>query len=200
MKNIELKIFYRKNLYIKKILMFFLAITVLFASCSDEQTVINTEEKAILTFYNNAISDTTGTMNIVDSAIVDGVIKLSFNIGNGNEIDAGDSVYFYYIGAVLNSTNINNYINTSNVFVTNIDSIAVQCQLQGMVGRGIEKGIAGKNHYIKGMDIGLTMLNEYEDALIFFPSRLAYGGNSIGTVSGNSPIIFRIIVTKIKKN
>ncbi|MDR1983300.1 MAG: FKBP-type peptidyl-prolyl cis-trans isomerase [Prevotellaceae bacterium] len=185
----------------KKMLMFSLAI-FMFAACSNEEgTVVNSEEKLISTFYINAISDETGLLNIVDSAIVDGVVKLSFDVGNSNnKIEKGDSVNFYYIGAVLNSTNINNYLNTSNVFVTNIDSIAVKCGLAGMIGRGIEKGIAGQNHYIKGLDTGLTLLNEYENALIFFPSQLAYGGNRIGAVPANSPLIFQIIITKIKKN
>jgi hypothetical protein len=207
MKNMQDKIYFCKfvdyckaYLYMKKTLMLFLSAMILFTACSDEETVTNTEDRMILTFYKNAISDTTGTMNIVDSAIVDGVIKLSFDTGNGNVIDAGDSVYFYYIGAALNSTSISNYINTDNVFVTNIDAVAVQCQLQGMVGRGVEKGIAGKNHYIKGLDIGLTMMNDEEDALIFFPSQLAYGGKQIGNAPANSPVIFRILIVKIKKN
>ncbi|MDR3286140.1 MAG: FKBP-type peptidyl-prolyl cis-trans isomerase [Prevotellaceae bacterium] len=185
----------------KNILSKILVFAVLFYACSDEQIVVNTEEKTISTFYINAISDTTGKMNIVDSAILDGVIKLSFDVGNiNNKIEQGDSVNFYYIGAILNNTTITNYINTDNVFVTNIDSIAQKCGIEGMIGRGEEKSIAGKNNYIKGLDIGLTMMNEYENALIFFPSRLAYGDNRIGAVPAGSPLIFQIIVTKIKKN
>ncbi|MDR3226760.1 MAG: FKBP-type peptidyl-prolyl cis-trans isomerase [Prevotellaceae bacterium] len=185
----------------KNILSKILIFATLFYACSDEQTVINTEDKTISTFYLNAISDTTGRMNIVDSVILDGVIKLSFDVGNtNNKIEKGDSVNFYYVGAILNSTNINSYMNEGNVFVTNVDSIAQQCGLEGMIGRGEEKGVAGKNNYIKGLDIGLTMMNEYENALIFFPSRLAYGDNRIGAVPAGSPLIFQIIVTKIKKN
>ncbi|MDR0421101.1 MAG: FKBP-type peptidyl-prolyl cis-trans isomerase [Prevotellaceae bacterium] len=185
---------------IEKLLIFIFAVMV-FAACSNEEIVVNTEERLISTFYNNAISDTTGRLNVVDSAMTDGVIKLALDIGNANnKIEQGDSVNFYYIGAVLNSTNISNFLNISNVFTTNIDSIAVKCGLAGMTGKGIEKGIAGRNHYIKGLDIGLTMMNEYENALIFFPSQLAYGGNTVGMVPGNSPLIFQIIITKIKKN
>ncbi|MDR2127184.1 MAG: FKBP-type peptidyl-prolyl cis-trans isomerase [Prevotellaceae bacterium] len=179
----------------------FIFAMVMFAACSNEETVVNVEDRLISTFYNNAISDTTGYINVADSTITDGVIKLSLNIGNiNNKTEPGDSVYFYYTGAVLNSTNVNNYLNTANVFTTNIDSIAIKCGLDGMTGKGVEKGIAGKNHYIKGLDTGLTMMNEYENALIIFPSHLAYGGNPVGAVPANSPLIFQIIITKIKKN
>ncbi|MDR2652507.1 MAG: FKBP-type peptidyl-prolyl cis-trans isomerase [Prevotellaceae bacterium] len=182
-------------------MLIFIVSVLTFASCSNEETVVNTEDRLLSTFYNNAISDTTGQINVVDSAIVDGVIKLSLYLGDSNnKIEQGDSVNFYYIGAVLNSTNVSNYINTSNVFTTNIDSIAVKCGLAGMIGNGVEKSIAGRNHYIKGLDIGLTMMNEYENALILFPSQLAYGDMSVGTVPANSPLIFQIIITKIKKN
>ncbi|MDR1553732.1 MAG: FKBP-type peptidyl-prolyl cis-trans isomerase [Prevotellaceae bacterium] len=191
-----------KKYYVKtKNMLVFIASVLMFAACSNEETVVNTEDRLLSTFYSNAISDTTGQINVVDSAIVNGVIKLSLNTGNSNnKIEQGDSVNFYYIGAVLNSTDISNFINTTNVFTTNIDSIAVKCGLAGMIGKGVEKGIAGKNHYIKGLDTGLTMMNEYENALILFPSQLAYGGNPVGAVPANSPLIFQIIITKIKKN
>jgi len=42
-------------------------------------------------------------------------------------------------------------------------------------------------------------MSEYENALLVFPSKLAYGNNSIGAIPANSPLIFRIIITKIKK-
>ena len=171
---------------------------VVFSSCSDEKISVNSEEQIISTFYRNAISDT--TLNVIDSAIVDGVIKLTRAAGNSNKVERGDSVHFYYIGAILNSTSVSSYMNTSNIFVTNIDTVAIQCKLDGMVGLGEERGIAGKNHYIKGLDIGLTMMTEYENALIFFPSKMAYGNNSVGTIPAGSPLIFQIIITKIKKN
>lgn len=179
----------------------FIFAVLMFVACSNDETVLNTEDRLISTFYNNAISDTTGQLNVVDSAMTDGVVKLSLYAGNaGNKIEQGDSVQFYYIGAVLNSTGVNNYFNTSNIFTTNIDSVALKCGLAGMTGKGIEKGVAGRNHYIKGLDIGLTMMNEHENALIFFPSRLAYGDNATGTVPANSPLIFQIIIAGIKKN
>jgi len=182
------------------ILMFFVRILT-FSSCSDEEIVGNKEEQLISTFYNNAISDDTGQIVVIDSAIVDGIIKLSLAAGNSNKIEKGDSVHFYYIGRILNSASVNNFFtNTSNVFATNIDSVAIKCGFDGMVGVGEERGVAGKNYYIKGLDIGLTMMNEYEYALLFFPSQLAYGDNAIGTVPANSPLIFEIIITKIKKN
>jgi hypothetical protein len=184
---------------IKIMLTFFIG-ALIFSSCSDEEIAVNNEERIISTFYYNAISDTTGTLNVIDSAIVDGVIKLTLAAGDNNKIERGDSVHFYYIGAILNSTGVKNFLNPSNVFMTNIDSIATQCKLDGMVGIGEERGIAGKNHYIKGLDIGLTMMNEYENALVFFPSQLAYGNNSVGAVPAGSPLIFQIIITKIKKN
>lgn len=182
-------------------MLIFIFAALIFAACSNEETVVNTEDRLISTFYNNAISDTTGHINITDSAIVNGVVKLSFNIGNSNnKIEQGDSVNFYYIGAILNSTDISNYMNSANVFTTNIDSIAVKYSLAGMTGKDVEKGIAGKNYYIKGLDTGLTMMNEHENALILFPSQLAYGSNTVGAVPANSPLIFKIIITKIKKN
>ncbi|MDR2064606.1 MAG: FKBP-type peptidyl-prolyl cis-trans isomerase [Prevotellaceae bacterium] len=182
-------------------MLIFIFAALILSACSSEETVVNTEDRLISTFYNNAISDTTGHITVADSAIVDGVVKLSLDTGNSsNKITPGDSVNFYYIGAILNSTSVNNYINTTNVFTTNIDSIAIKCGLAGMTGKGVEKGIAGKNNYIKGLDMGLTMMNEYENALIFFPSQLAYGNSSVGAVPANSPLIFQIIITKIKKN
>jgi hypothetical protein len=188
------------NVKIKELLIFIFA-ALIFTACSNEETVTNVEDILISTFYNNAISDTTGHINVADSAVVDGVVKLSLDIGNGsNKIMPGDSVNFYYIGAILNSTSVTNYINVTNVFTTNIDSIAIKCGLAGMTGKGVEKGIAGKNHYIKGLDMGLTMMNEYENALIIFPSQLAYGDSPVGAVPANSPLIFQIIVIKIKKN
>ncbi|MDR1347781.1 MAG: FKBP-type peptidyl-prolyl cis-trans isomerase [Prevotellaceae bacterium] len=179
----------------------FIFAALMFVACSNEETVLNTEDRLISTFYNNAISDTTGQLNVVDSAMTDGVIKLSLYAGNANnKIERGDSVYFYYIGAILNSPGINNYFNTANIFTTNIDSVALKCGLAGMTGKGIEKGVAGRNHYIKGLDIGLTMMYEHENALIFFPSQLAYGNNTTGAVPTNSPLIFQIIISEIKKN
>ena len=191
----------KKNKYslvcIKIILMVFIG-TVIFLSCSNEDAAVNNEEQVISTFYRNAISD--ATLNVIDSVIVNGVIKLSLAAGNSNKIEKGDSVRFYYIGGILNSSNTINLLNSSNVFATNIDSVAIDYKLYGMVGTGEERGIAGKNHYIKGLDIGLTMMNEYEIALLCFPSQLAYGNNFICTVPAATPLIFLIIITKIKKN
>lgn len=171
-----------------------------FSACSNEQITANNEEQLIATFYHNTIADTTGKINVIDSVISDGIIKLSITAGNDSSIEQGDSVYFYYIGRVLNSSNISEIWDTTNVFATNIDSVAIKCGLAGMIGQSEEQGIAGKNHYIKGLDIGLTMMNEQEEAFLLFPSKLAYGNNLVGTIPANSPLIFQIKITKIKKN
>lgn len=170
-------------------------IATIFTACTNDDETVNREDAILSSFWSNQLRGDTATQYIVDSVVVDEVYKLSYDLGNqSNKIEAGDSVFFYFVGGTLSAAGMNQLV------TTNIDSIAAEYGLTGMIGRGIERGIAGKNHYIKGLDQGLTMMNDGEHSIVFFPSSKAYGDNRLGVVPTNTPLIFEIIIIGIKKN
>lgn len=166
-----------KALYISpKNIILTLAIILTVFSCKKalEEEQASNESKSIESFLSRnklTFSKTNGVYHVTQ--------KKSF----GYQVAKGDTVRFDYVGYTLDGL----------VFETNIKSEAKKAKLDTLV-RTFEplKVIIGKSNLIEGLENGLKLLREGEEAIIVFPSTMGYGGNALGLVEPNSPLAFYI--------
>lgn len=113
----------------------------------------------------------------------DGIYHVVTKSSFGYQVAKGDTIKFNFIGYTL----------TGLVFETNIKEIALKEKLNTLVRSFDEfKIIAGSGNLIEGLENGLLLLKEKENATIIFPSTLGYGSHAIGPVVPNSPLAFDI--------
>ena len=119
---------------------------------------------------------------------VDGVYHAVRKIGYGYQVAYGDTVTFWYKGYTL----------SGKVFETNIDSVAKSAKLDTTI-RSFDPlvVIAGKSNLISGLDKGLLLSNENEEATILFSSDFGFGNNAIGPVKPWSPLAYNIQIRKL---
>jgi FKBP-type peptidyl-prolyl cis-trans isomerase len=108
-------------------------------------------------------------------------------------VAAGDSIYFYYAGTLVNDT--------SRYFDTNDRALANALKLD-MTSEKFEpvKVVAGNNNLLPGLNIGLNMTHLNDNGEIIFNSDLGFGDRGIGIVPPLSPLIFKVYIERIKKN
>ncbi|MDR1593143.1 MAG: FKBP-type peptidyl-prolyl cis-trans isomerase [Prevotellaceae bacterium] len=108
-------------------------------------------------------------------------------------VAAGDSVYFYYAGTLV--------ADTLKYFDTNIKELAEALRLNTESRTFEPVGvIVGNNNLLPGLAIGLNMVHLGDNGEIIFNSDMGYGKTGNGVVPPYSPLIFKIIIVKIKKN
>jgi len=119
---------------------------------------------------------------------VEGVYHIINTPSFGYQVAVGDTVTFWYTAYTLDG----------NVFDTNIQSVAETANLDTNV-RSFEPivTIAGKGKLISGLDEGMLLLRDGEQATILFPSSLGFGSNAIGPVEEWSPLAYSIELIKV---
>lgn len=179
----------------KKIIFSILA-GLLFISCANqdiETTYVN-QEAAINSYIESNFKD-------IEPYVNSGSVRVTVPYDQqeeapeiGESLEAGDSLFFYYVGRIFNSA-------PSTVFATNIESVAQDNNLLVTEADYQIKGIKyGNTTLIKGLQNGLNGIKEGERAIILFSGKYGYGDKPMYNVPKYSALAFEIYVTGVKKN
>jgi FKBP-type peptidyl-prolyl cis-trans isomerase FkpA len=101
--------------------------------------------------------------------------------GAGRNAAPGDSVYVHYTGTLLDGKKFDSSVDRGEPFAF----------------------VLGQRQVIAGWDEGIALLNPGAKAMLFIPSRLAYGERGAGgSIGPNAPLMFEVELIKIggKKN
>jgi hypothetical protein len=105
-----------------------------------------------------------------------GLYYLDLSVGTGPVPVAHDTAYVQYTGKFL----------SGNVFDTNTGG----SDLVFPVAEGV---------LIAGFDEGITYMREGGKALFLIPSNLAYGSAGYYTIPGYTPLLYEVVLVKVKK-
>lgn len=104
-----------------------------------------------------------------------GLYFVSIKKSNGRKPQPGDSVYLDYTLSLTNNMPLESTINKMPYGY-----------------------VYGDTTQIKGLNIGIGMMREGEEAKLIIPSNLAFGNQRIGTISPYSTLVFDIKLVKVK--
>lgn len=169
-----------------------LAALIATVSCAKDREAesIAAQEQIIDTYW--ATVDST----LYEKTVADDVYRIVTVKGDeAQKVAAGDSIFFYYKGAILSRSGLE----TANIFSTNIAAVAEELGLTSAEGLEIHKSVAGVGSFISGLEKGLLRMYKGETALIMFTSKHGYGGKAMSIIPKFSPIIFEIQLVDVKK-
>lgn len=174
-----------------------LSFSLFLLSCSVQETenVYINQEADIVSYIDKNFAD-------YDTTVVNGAIRVSIPYGDdvenppvlGETLEKGDSLLFYYLGAVFNKS-------ITSIFHTNIQSVAEDNNLNLTDGDFRIKRIKyGDTRLLKGLENGLKGVKEGEHILIFFSGKQGYGDKPMYNIPKSSALAFEIFVQEVKKN
>jgi FKBP-type peptidyl-prolyl cis-trans isomerase len=122
-------------------------------------------------------------------------VRYLYSPGNtAIDVSTGDSVYFYYAGTLLTDTL--KYFDTNDKALA--EALRLNTESRTFAPVGV---IVGNNNLLPGLSIGLTMVHLGDNnGEIIFNSDMGYGEKGNGVVPPLSPLIFKIIIVRIRKN
>lgn len=94
--------------------------------------------------------------------------------GTGVSPAVGDTAYIQYTGKFLNGA----------TFDTNVDKVPFPFAV-------------GSGYVISGLDEGISYMKAGGKSVLLIPSNLAYGSQGFYTISGYTPLIFEVELTKV---
>jgi FKBP-type peptidyl-prolyl cis-trans isomerase len=108
-------------------------------------------------------------------------------------VSPGDSVYFYYAGTLVTDTL--RYFDTNDKALAEALRLSTESRTFAPVGV-----IAGNNNLLPGLSAGLMMAHLGDNGEIIFNSDMGFGKKGNGVVPPLSPLIFKVIIIRIRKN
>jgi len=154
-----------------------LLLVLLIVACTAEslKEQLTRQEQSIEKYIEGLIAK--GSLQADNVFFNNGVYRLVFVSGVGNEATSGDSVIFHY---------------RAKNFSTN--------QPYDSTGLYPEKGILGEGRYISGLEKGLSGMQTDEYAEILLTGEQAYGNMSMGILLPYTPVKFEIQMLNVVKN
>ena len=166
----------RINKGLRVCLLLFLGLS-LFSSCKDEyQERFKEQQKADEEFIQSYLT----AKNITTAQRQpSGVYYLPQTAGNGTKVQKSSTVVYHSIGRLLNYNN--------SKFESTYDD--------GQT-RSVRLGV---NQQIKGLEEGMLLMEEGEEATIIVPSGLGYGRTGNYTsIPGNAILLYEISIEKVQ--
>ena len=125
-----------------------------------------------------------------------GASRLILEEGDGEELQPGGMVSFYYAGYTFTSS-----ISASNLFATNHAETAASA---GWTLTDEQDNILTINlseyELIPGLKAGLIGVKGGEECQIFFSGKYGFGNESVGIVPANSALVYKIWVESISND
>ena len=163
------------------------------AACSKEErkTQISRQATNIETFVNNTLSK-------IDTAYVvnhRGVSRLVVVPGQGDSLDAGGTVSFYYAGYVMNSSSIS----SSNLFATNSKDVALsqKWEVSDTAAFDIKTLNLAGSELVEGLKRGLEGVRGGQECYILFTGEYGFGKKALGTIPANAALAYHVWVESI---
>lgn len=127
----------------------------------------------------------------------DGVVRMIVSEGEGEELETGGTVSFYYAGY-----NFNNATATaSTMFATNDADIAAAAKWNLSDSTLFQPMTVtlGKDPLVKGLEIGLEGVKTGEDSYILFSGRHGFGKHALGTIPANAALCYHVRVEEVTR-
>jgi FKBP-type peptidyl-prolyl cis-trans isomerase len=169
------------------------ALFVLFAvfglsSCEKEDPIEKQEER--IEAYIKAKRSRNPNMKLSN----DGDVYYLYAPGDTTiSVSPGDSVYFYYAGTLVTDTL--RYFDTNDKALA--DALKLDTDSKTFEPLGV---IVGNNNLLPGLSIGLKMTHIGDRGEIIFNSDKGFGDKANGIVPPLSPLIFKVVITRIRRN
>lgn len=171
----------------KQLLFTILSVVFLFASIScqkqERENNIAQQEAQIDTYVESQTSDSVVFNN--------GVYRIIKRLGNGAELERGDSVYFYYAIYKFSS-------GKGELCATNQDSVAKANNFS--VKSEVESAVLNRKNFVPGLFYGMTGMQQGEYSNLVFSSRNGYGNEVVYNIGKNVPLFVEVWIEKIVKN
>lgn len=119
-----------------------------------------------------------------------GSVRIIKTIGEGEEAQPGDSIYFYYAGYIFSN-------GPGRLFVTNNVEVADKNSFE--TNGAVHKAIVGEG-MISGLKLGLIGVKQGEKCDITFSAKYGYNNDVVYNVPKLSPLFFEIWIERIIKN
>ena len=127
----------------------------------------------------------------------DGVVRLIVSEGEGDGLEPGGDVTFYYAGYNFNNTSIS----ASTMFATNDPDIAASAKWNLSDSTRFQPMTVtlGKDPLVKGLELGLEGVKTGEDSYILFSGRYGFGKHTLGTIPANAALCYHIRVEEVTR-
>lgn len=162
-------------------------------SCTKEQ------RKSMLTRQESNIeSFTRSILSKVDTAYVvqhRGVTRVVVVPGQGDSLETGGLVSFYYAGYVLSSASLS----SANLFATNSEDVADASgwHLSGENQYEIMTLNIGNDEIVEGLRYGLEGVRAGQECYILFSGKYGFGKKPLGTIPANAALAYHVWVESI---
>lgn len=182
----------------KKSLYIFTAAAVmclLAASCGEEalKNTYANQEKFIETIAENLQKQ--GASRITRN---EGSVRVTVTEGEGEELNEGGAVSFYYAGYYISAGSLSN----NNVFATNYDTFAqsINWAVSDSSAFAIQTVNLAEDDLVEGLRKGLVGVKGGEECYVLFSGRLGFGGRIVGTIPRNSALAYHLWVKSVSNN
>jgi FKBP-type peptidyl-prolyl cis-trans isomerase len=162
----------------------------LWTSSCEKENPIEKQEERIEAYVKAKMSRNPGLKLLHDNNV-----RYLYSPGDtAIDVSAGDSVYFYYAGTLVTDTL--KYFDTNDKALAEALRLNTESRIFAPVGV-----IVGNNNLLPGLSIGLTMACLGDNiGEIIFNSDMGYGEKGNGIVPPLSPLIFKVVIVRIRKN
>jgi FKBP-type peptidyl-prolyl cis-trans isomerase len=168
--------------------LFALLVVFGLSSCNKENPIEKQEEK--IETYIKAKRSKNPNMKLSN----DGDVYYLYEPGDTTiSVSAGDSVYFYYAGTLVTDTM--KYFDTNDKALADALKLNTESRTFGPLGV-----IVGNNNLLTGLSIGLNMTHLGDRGEIIFNSDKGFGDKANGIIPPLSPLIFKVVITRIRRN
>lgn len=170
------------------------AAVLLVSSCTKDklETIYTNQEKKIDQYITNAVNK--------DSTVVvtynEGSQRITLVHGEGEELQKGGAVSFYYAGYIFNGS-----VSNGNLFATNHELTAQQAHwdLTDMT-YDIYETYLGNGDLIKGLENGMEGVKAGEECEIIFSGKHGFGNDNFGMIPANSALLYKIWVIGVSND
>ncbi|MBQ8060442.1 MAG: FKBP-type peptidyl-prolyl cis-trans isomerase [Bacteroidales bacterium] len=172
------------------------ALLLIAASCGKKQmeTTYDKQEsniEAIVASLEKSNADATTEYN-------KGTVKVTVVHGNGEALEDGGAVSFYYAGFYINSTRLNN----SNLFATNYDTFANSAgwALSDSSSFTISTIKLGEDDLVEGLRNGLVGVRGGDECYVLFSGKHGFGKRGIAGIPSNSALAYHLWIKSVSND
>ncbi len=176
----------------KKFTAIILAAGLLVCSCAkaSREETYNNQETRIDTFISN-LTESDDSVRVVHNS---GSHRVVLTEGEGEELEAGGNIAFYYAGYIFSSTSIT----SSNLFTTNNQDVASAAGWELAEEDALPLTVQlDADDFLEGLYNGLLGVKTGEECYILFSGKYGFGKKQFGIVPANSALCYQIWVDSI---